>query len=399
MAKSYSQKSYTLADSAKRFLSDLKAAGLFLRFPDYREKAFRHYYFKHTLFQFQTALIFASFLYISVDLLDPYTVPGIIHIVRNLRHFVVVPTLLASVIITYTARKEAVMQIMGSISIIVACGAISIMMALDKGLGSMIFGSGLIIALMYGGTCLRLRLSYVAVSGMIALLTYIVTGYFIRRMSFSVLFSNSYFTFLAYCICLFTSYILEISMRREYLYRIEMKKNQRQLQRMSLFDHVTGIPNRRMLNMRLSEDFTELHKTGQPLSMILADIDYFKDYNDHYGHLEGDRCLAMVAGHIHIFSTRTGNFVARFGGEEFAMILSNTSLAEAQLMAEKIRQSVRGLKIRHPKSSIDQYITISLGVASITPDDSNSFETLINLADSALYRAKNNGRNRVEVMR
>lgn len=169
------------------------------------------------------------------------------------------------------------------------------------------------------------------------------------------------------------------------------------LERLSTIDELTGISNRRSF-----EDFIEIEwkralRQSSLLSLIMIDIDHFKEFNDNYGHLAGDNCLKKVAKAIGAAVNRPIDFVARYGGEEFVVVLPSTDRENAYLAAERIRKEVEGLATEHAYSSAAPYITISLGVATIVPKDDNSIKELINSADKALFQAKYKGRNRVAV--
>ncbi len=125
----------------------------------------------------------------------------------------------------------------------------------------------------------------------------------------------------------------------------------------------------------------------------MIDIDYFKQFNDSYGHLEGDRCLKEVAYSLRESLIRSTDLVARYGGEEFVMILSNTN--DALSLAQKCRKNIEMLSIPHEFSAVSNFVTISLGVATIVPEQCSSISTLVDMADKALYNAKKDGRNRV----
>lgn len=162
---------------------------------------------------------------------------------------------------------------------------------------------------------------------------------------------------------------------------------------LALVDGLTQIANRRKLDEYLASEWQRLKREQQPISLILGDVDWFKRFNDTYGHQAGDRCLRQVAGAIAKAVTRPADIVARYGGEEFAIVLPNTDVDGAVHVAKRIRQQVEGLHIAHEQSPISDYVTLSLGVVALMPTDAHSLENLILQADDALYHAKQNGRN------
>jgi diguanylate cyclase (GGDEF)-like protein len=134
-----------------------------------------------------------------------------------------------------------------------------------------------------------------------------------------------------------------------------------------------------------------------PLSLLFADIDFFKRYNDHYGHQAGDDCLKRVAAALMTTVHRPADLVSRYGGEEFVMILPDTTAEGALAVAEKVLHSVRGLNIPHENSDAENHITLSIGVATLCSQENSKPEELIETADRMLYRAKERGRNQIEV--
>ena len=173
-----------------------------------------------------------------------------------------------------------------------------------------------------------------------------------------------------------------------------LKKVNLELERLATLDELTGVANRRQFNQYLNKEWRRLAREKQPLSLILCDIDYFKSYNDTYGHLAGDFCLQQVAQVISHTIKRPGDIVARYGGEEFVIILPNTHAEGALQVAENIRREVENLKIIHAESAVNNYITLSGGVASLVPQNQFVNSLLIAVADKALYEAKEQGRNR-----
>lgn len=166
-----------------------------------------------------------------------------------------------------------------------------------------------------------------------------------------------------------------------------------ELERLARLDGLTQVANRRYFDESLEREWRRLAREKQPLSLILCDVDCFKRYNDHYGHQAGDQVLREIAQALCRSTKRPADFVGRYGGEEFVVILPNTHLAGAMQLAELIRTEVEKLKIRHETSTVQPYLTISLGVASVIPKHKTSACTLLNMADNALYEAKKNGRN------
>ena len=160
-------------------------------------------------------------------------------------------------------------------------------------------------------------------------------------------------------------------------------------------DGLTGLANRRYFDEVLDREWNRNMRNLKPLSIIMADVDSFKAYNDNYGHKSGDECLTAIGRAFTQNVKRAGDMAARYGGEEFVVLLSETSTEEAMVLAEKIRSAVEGMKIPHASSRVKKYVTISLGVASMVPGQEIKSSDLIKHADMALYRAKKGGRNRI----
>ncbi|QBG35659.1 sensor domain-containing diguanylate cyclase [Litorilituus sediminis] len=172
-----------------------------------------------------------------------------------------------------------------------------------------------------------------------------------------------------------------------------------QLSKIACTDGLTNIPNRRAFDKHLNQQWNFCKREQVPLALLLIDVDFFKEYNDHYGHIYGDRCLKDLGKLLSNggYANRPNDFSARFGGEEFAVILSATNLQYAYEIAENIRNDVFNLCLAHEASKVTQLsqknITVSIGVAAVTPKEKNDELTLLHLADTALYQAKAQGRN------
>jgi diguanylate cyclase (GGDEF)-like protein len=189
-----------------------------------------------------------------------------------------------------------------------------------------------------------------------------------------------------------------IYVMRQKLYKAqnELQRVNKELERLSFFDQLTGMANRRHFDLTIEKQFALSRRNRTPLSLLMCDIDYFKLYNDSYGHQHGDSCLAAVGQHIAAQVMRPTDLACRYGGEEFAVILPDTALQGAAMLAEKIRAAVFSLALPHSVSQVASVVSLSLGVATQKGQFQN-FAELIKTADSQLYRAKQLGRNRVEV--
>ncbi|RJQ50834.1 MAG: diguanylate cyclase [Nitrospiraceae bacterium] len=175
----------------------------------------------------------------------------------------------------------------------------------------------------------------------------------------------------------------------------ERKKAEEQLKLIASMDGLTGVANRRHFDNTLDLEWRRATRSAKPLSLIIIDVDYFKNYNDIYGHLAGDSCLQKIAHTIRDSLRRAGNFVARYGGEEFTIILPDTNAEGAYLFAESLREKIENLNIEHKDSKAGKNVTVSLGVSTTVPKKDSTQDELISMADKALYKAKDGGRNRV----
>jgi diguanylate cyclase (GGDEF)-like protein len=194
-----------------------------------------------------------------------------------------------------------------------------------------------------------------------------------------------------------------LAMERIYLMRQKLYNTQKQLQqanleleRLSLYDQLTGLANRRNFDNSLSRQFAWARRNKSPLSVIIGDVDYFKLFNDRYGHQQGDECLSKVAQAIAGQTKRPNDLACRYGGEEFTVILPETNLQGARAVAESIREAVFEKNIPHAASRVADRVSMSLGVATYNGQFRDGSE-ITRAADAALYNAKESGRNRVEV--
>ena len=177
----------------------------------------------------------------------------------------------------------------------------------------------------------------------------------------------------------------------------KLKRANLELHRLSSYDALTGVANRRRLDEVLAHEWRWARRTGKPVTFMLADLDHFKALNDNQGHLRGDECLRAVAQALADGLTRPADFVARYGGEEFALVLPDLDAAQARDYAEALRARVAALRLSHGSSPASEYVTLSIGVATLPASRERTAAQLVAAADAALYKAKKAGRNQVTI--
>lgn len=175
----------------------------------------------------------------------------------------------------------------------------------------------------------------------------------------------------------------------------ERKLAEAKVLELAILDGLTGIHNRRHFDDFFEDEWRRCSRLKIPISLALIDVDYFKKFNDHYGHLKGDDCLKQLAAVIRGNAQRPGDLAARFGGEEFALILGNTDRYQAETMLKNLKEEIERLHIPHDQSSISAYVTVSIGLVSVVPAGRMRSEDLLDRVDKNLYLAKNAGRNQI----
>jgi diguanylate cyclase (GGDEF)-like protein len=176
---------------------------------------------------------------------------------------------------------------------------------------------------------------------------------------------------------------------------LQARRSQQQLNNIARVDALTSLCNRREFDLRLMTEWRRGARTGNSLALLMIDVDKFKEYNDHHGHLRGDECLVAVAQVLNSCMQRTSDLIARYGGEEFVVLLPDSDLDGALKVAQDCHAAILDAKLPHVTSNISIYVTVSIGVAAMLPIYERSNTLLIEQADIALYQAKHNGRNRI----
>lgn len=200
-------------------------------------------------------------------------------------------------------------------------------------------------------------------------------------------------TFLSTYLLMIISGSSFLLLQRERMDELLRGANQ-ELDQLAHIDGLTNLANRRKFSENLTYGISESRRRAEPLALIMADIDFFKKYNDYYGHVHGDRCLVQVAQELKQHCRRSTDLISRYGGEEFAIVLMNTDITEASRIAEAVRKGIQNLSIPHADSDVGDCVTLSLGVFSAIPDlDEHDYDWYIIEADRRLYHAKRAGRN------
>ena len=229
------------------------------------------------------------------------------------------------------------------------------------------------------------------------LLGILITSHFNGQLEWTVL-QRTYTLSSFLCMCL--AYVTDHQHRENYLQsclveltRSKLLDQAKQLETLSRQDALTGLANRRNLDDRIKSEWNRSMRYRTSLTVMMIDIDYFKNYNDSLGHLEGDRCLKRIADAIAKIAARSGDLAARYGGEEFVLIFAMTDQDQAIKQAEVLLHLIQNLAIPHPTSAVADHVTVSIGIASTIPKVSEHHQDFIKSADLALYRAKDSGRN------
>ncbi|RZJ84816.1 MAG: sensor domain-containing diguanylate cyclase, partial [Massilia sp.] len=170
---------------------------------------------------------------------------------------------------------------------------------------------------------------------------------------------------------------------------------QRELEILSYRDSLTKVANRRMFDTLYPAEWAKSRASGVPLSLVVIDVDYFKQYNDHYGHVQGDECLRLVAQAMDAGASHPGDLCARLGGEEFVLLLPGADADAARIVAERCRKLLRHKEIAHARSGVGRLVTVSMGVGTIVPGAEDVPEVFLDRIDRRLYQAKSAGRDRI----
>lgn len=342
----------------------------------------------------------AVVIYIFFLFSDLRMIPDVLGTAVVVRLFVVTPLSLAVIFALWWGVRPSVREAMESAIMIISAVSIIMLVVISEHPNAAYYSNRVLLVAIFANAVVRLRFWYAITTSLAIVVAYIGLGQFARVMPAPAIQLTNFFTLLTTVIfTLVANYSLERDHRRNYLLGVreriraaELASSNALLRELSHLDPLTGIANRRELDQILER--TCRKSDPEPFSIIMLDVDCFKEFNDFYGHMEGDDCLRRIASLLQASLRHTGDRVARYGGEEFVVILPRTAMHHAIEVAERMRRSVSDLAIPHTGSPIGSVVTISAGIAT----DRAPVEPtrMLARADAALYRAKAAGRNRVE---
>ncbi|RJO74042.1 MAG: diguanylate cyclase [Myxococcales bacterium] len=368
------------------------------------EAKFQNYYFSSTIRPMRIGILLFTFAFAIFGVLDYYIAPEAAQWVWMIRYLIVCPLAILIYILSFVPSFRDWWQLAMAILVLAASFGVIAMVALAEPPGSYLYYAGLMMVLF--STFLFLRFVWATLCSWAVVFAYNLAVAIFTNMQPKFMVNNNFFlTF--FCISImFVSYQLDRSNRRAFYIEDDLRQARdraenlaNEMKLLSARDGLTGVANRRMFDEFLEKEWRRNMRTQTPLSLIMFDIDFFKRYNDGYGHQAGDECLKAVAGVIKNLPRRPGDLSARYGGEEFAIILSGTDHNNSMKIAENVRHGVEGLNLLHEYSQAAHCVTISIGVAAMIPTRRDNVGHLIERADEALYEAKRKGRNRVEPYR
>jgi diguanylate cyclase (GGDEF)-like protein len=322
----------------------------------------------------------------------------------KIRLGIVTPVMLICLFIMRRRTFARYIDFLVDFILILASGSIILVLELSQHPNVVHYHTGIILIVMFGNIVIRLRFWHAFSVSCLTFFLYVLTVTNITPMTPPVMINSSVVLFSAIIFSMLANYQMERDLRWNYLRNllteietIRLEKAKAELELLSSSDVLTGLANRRHCDVFLDTEWQMGIRYRTQLSMLFLDVDDFKAYNDHYGHQAGDICLQKIAIIIKECVRRPQDLCARYGGEEFIVLLPNTSMESALQLAEKIRKSVELENIPHAYSRASSHVTISIGVVSMIPQAGLNQNILVEMADKALYNAKNLGRNQIQV--
>lgn len=399
-----------LANQRKSYINELRAkiasfnsllekSPSISHFPQPTEAEFQAYYFHQIDLISKIGLIVGFLIFLlsfPLDILfSTVWKPALI-----LRFCITTPLILILLFFVFTRYYIRFQQLLIFLILVIIAFSLTALAAIQSGLVTFYnyYNISIIVVLIFGLTVGGLRFwASLSLAVMSFSVMNIVFYFAIKRDAlFFLHFAANNYLFLASAVLLLIhNYSKEILMRRQFLLRRVNKLKNALLYYMSRHDQLTNLYNRYEFKERLQQEWYRALRKQYPISLLIIDTDYFKQYNDAYGHLAGDHLLIRLARLLTDHARRASDLVARFGGDEFVIILPDTSAKEAHTLAERIRQSLVDLKIENVSPAIDNIITVTIGISTLIPTATTNSDLLLKIADEALLEGKEKGRNGV----
>ncbi len=374
------------------------------KFPPGMEQAFQSEMERMRAIRMRKTGLIALLLYGAFAVSDRVMVPDVYLQAWAIRFLLVMPLMLLFTLSFDKVRQPAVRELLLSSAVVIVGASLLWIAALSHHPNALQYHTGITLVVLFGNIVLGLRLRDAIITSMVMALLYALSLMPLQALSPEVRFNDWLFYLSSVVISLIANFRMDQDQRRAYLARVREHERNMELSdavellaRLSAEDALTQIANRREFERRLNLEWNRARRDTRPLALILIDVDCFKNYNDYYGHPAGDACLRRIATVLCTIPKRAPDLVARFGGEEFVVLLPGTSVADAARMAQRMQRAVVDLLIPHAASSAAPGVTASFGVAGLVPTPDNQPLDLVAAADAALYRAKEGGRNRVAV--
>ena len=400
MAELFDNSKNAVADIASPLPAKLYRSLLKIRFNGELEPSFQYFYAERNVRFLRIAFIGAVLIFLIYGVLDMVLLGREPNKIFLLRYWIGAPVLGVVCCLAFSRLILRFQQLILVAGVTLFCTLLLLMMFLVPPVAAQIYFCGFLIAIMTGLTLLRMQFAYVLFSGLSIICLFLASANYFGLSGPEFILDTS-LVFSAISVCWLASYFNERASRKDFIQKhlinikqIELEKMNHELKQLAENDGLTGVANRRRFDDCLKEEWRRALREQYPIALLMIDIDFFKHYNDAYGHQKGDSCLKEIAANLKSYAKRPGDLAARYGGEEFAIILPHLNLEQACALGREICHRIAGLNIEHLASPLTNVVTVSIGAASVIPGSNILQESLIEASDQALYQSKGAGRNR-----
>ncbi len=394
-----------LSEKKQIIINELNKGFFSLSFNDELEKKFLNYYYA----QIKESMLIKSvilgiIIFLIFGILDYLIYPTYLKEIYSIRYLYATPLLIIMILLLLKSKKENKIQTIFSVSLLIAGISLIAMIVVVKDPTNRYY-AGLTIVLLFAYIAVGLRFKYSLFVGWSLIIIYFSVAYLLSPPKDNFLISNIFFLIFFNIIGMISNFSFEKHQRKLFLLNSlleiegeELAISNKKLKELSRTDPLTKLANRRHFNNFYKKEWMRSLRYKLPISLIMIDIDFFKNLNDTYGHKKGDEILVKLAKIFLNFTRRTGDLASRYGGDEFLLILNDTPIEKAKNIANQIQEKIKELKNSSKIAQDILKISVSIGVASTKPTKEDLCESLIIAADKALYRAKSKGRNKIEVI-